>query len=47
MLDLSVEELGFNINDESEESMQSVEPPPEPGLLVQPEAKKSKAPPWY
>ncbi|KAG8180474.1 hypothetical protein JTE90_026636 [Oedothorax gibbosus] len=47
MLELTVEELGFNINDESEESMQSVEAPPVPALLAQPEAKKSKAPPCW
>ncbi|KAF8764828.1 bromodomain-containing protein 7-like isoform X3 [Argiope bruennichi] len=47
MLDLSVEELGFNINDESEESLPGTETSTEPGVIPQPEAKKSKVPPCW
>ncbi|CAL1261085.1 unnamed protein product [Larinioides sclopetarius] len=47
MLDLSVEELGFNINDESEESLPGTEASAEPGATPQPEAKKSKVPPCW
>lgn len=47
MLALGVEELGFDIKDESEESLPGTEIVVEPGITAQPEAKKSKAPPWY
>ncbi|GFS49465.1 bromodomain-containing protein 7 [Nephila pilipes] len=47
MLDLSVEELGFNINDESEESLPGTETSTEPGIVPQPEAKKSKVAPCW
>lgn len=44
---LTVEELGFDIKDESEESLPGTEIATEPGVTAQPEAKKSKVPPWY
>ncbi|GFU13358.1 bromodomain-containing protein 7 [Trichonephila clavipes] len=47
MLELSVEELGFNINDESEESLPGTETSTEPGIVPQPEAKKSKVAPCW
>ena len=44
---LTVEELGFDIKDESEESLPGTEIATEPGVAAQPEAKKSKVAPWY
>ncbi|GIY02128.1 hypothetical protein CDAR_229952 [Caerostris darwini] len=47
IMDLSVEELGFNLNDESEESVPGTETSTDPGITSQPEAKKSKVPPCW
>ncbi|XP_054707392.1 bromodomain-containing protein 7-like [Uloborus diversus] len=47
MLDLTVEELGFDINDESEESLPGTEIVADPSVTAQPEAKKSKVVPCW
>ncbi|XP_015910234.1 bromodomain-containing protein 7 [Parasteatoda tepidariorum] len=47
MLDLSTDELGFDINDENEECMPGTEITSEPGIVAQPEAKKSKVAPCW
>lgn len=47
MVDLTVEELGFDIKVESEESLPGTEITAEPGVSAQPEAKKSKVAPWF
>lgn len=48
MSDLTVEELGFDIKDESEESsLPGTEITAEPGISAQPEAKKSKVAPCW
>lgn len=47
MLALTVEELGFDIKDESEESLPGTEIAAEPGITAQPEAKKSKVAPCW
>lgn len=44
MLDLTVEELGFDINDDTEESFVSSEITSESSITMAPEAKKSKVP---